>query len=380
MTEQVLTNARIVLDDRVIKGSVVVANGRITDISETPSSVSTAIDLEGDLLIPGLVELHTDSLEGHMTPRPKTDWPATAALIAHDSQIAISGITTVFDAIAVGALSEASTRVTRLKEMISAIDLSVKNRHLRADHLIHLRCETSYPELQTLFDSLVAHPLVRLISVMDHTPGQRQFVSEEKYRTYYQGKFGLSDPEMDEFIIKRKADQKAHGYKNRQHVIKVARARNLSLASHDDATAAHVDEAKMDGMTIAEFPTTMEAAKESHEKGLNVMMGAPNLVRGGSHSGNASARDFAKEGVLDIVSSDYIPNSLLHAAFLLFEQIEGYDLSRAIRTVSKAPAQSAGLHDRGEIKIGYRADLVHVHHTPHHPLIRGVWREGYRIA
>ena len=133
-------------------------------------------------------------------------------------------------------------------------------------------------------------------------------------------------------------------------------------------------------MTIAEFPTTVAAAQASHDGGLKVLMGGPNLVRGGSHSGNVSAIELAKHGVLDIVSSDYVPNSLLHAACLLFDDLDDWDLPRAVRAVTKSPAEAAGLDDRGEIALGRRADLLRVRHTPHHPLIKGVWREGQRIA
>jgi alpha-D-ribose 1-methylphosphonate 5-triphosphate diphosphatase len=380
MTDRILTNARIVLDDTVMSGTVVIEDGRIAAVDDGASSLPDARDMEGDLLIPGLVELHTDNLERHMTPRPQADWPATAALIAHDAQVAVAGITTVFDAIAVGAVFESSARVKRLHEVLSAVATGVRDDLLRADHCLHLRCEVSFPDLQGLLDPIVGDPLVRLISVMDHTPGQRQFASEDKYRIYYKGKYGMSDADLDSFIVQRKADQQRHSAPNRRYVVERARERGLSLASHDDATAAHVDEAVADGMSIAEFPTTVDAADACHRGGLRVMMGAPNLVRGGSHSGNVSAHELARNGLLDIFSSDYVPNSLLHAAFLLYDDVEGYDLPRAIRLVTRTPAESAGLHDRGEIAVGKRADLVRVRHTPHHPLIRGVWREGTRIA
>ena len=380
MKDSILTNARIVLDDEVIHGTVTIDRGRIKDVQSGNCRLPEAHDLEGDLLIPGLVELHTDNLEKHMTPRPKTEWPATAALIAHDSQLAVSGITTVFDAIAIGAIFDSSTRVKRLKEIVDAVETGIRNDLLRADHLIHLRCEITFPDLPDLLDPIIENKLVKLLSIMDHTPGQRQFVAEEKYRVYYQVKFGLNDREMTEFVEKRKIDQQKYGVKQRRYVVGRAKELGLSLASHDDATEEHVAEAVADGMSIAEFPTTVKAAKASHAHGLGVMMGGPNLVRGGSHSGNVSARELADAGVLDIVSSDYVPNSMLHGAFMLYDDVEGYDLPRAIRTVTKAPAQSAGLDDRGEIAPGKRADFVRIRHTPHHPLIRGVWREGTRIA
>ncbi|MEQ9487829.1 MAG: alpha-D-ribose 1-methylphosphonate 5-triphosphate diphosphatase [Alphaproteobacteria bacterium] len=380
MTDMILTNARIVTGDRIVDGTLIVRYGQIGEIAEGKSSAAGAVDMEGDLLIPGLVELHTDSLEGHMTPRPGTDWPATAAVIAHDSQIASAGITTVFDAIAIGALSQTSARIRRLTEMVDALQTAVDAKLLRVDHKLHLRCEVSFPNLPDLLEPLIDHRLVRLISVMDHTPGQRQFVKEEKYREYYQGKFGLTDSAMEAFIREQKAKQVAHGAGNRCYVVNQAQERGISLASHDDATHEHVAEAVSDGMSIAEFPTTVDAAKASRSHGLSVMMGGPNVVRGGSHSGNVSALELAAHGVLDIVSSDYVPFSLLHAAFVLSDKVENISLPQAIAMISKTPAASVGLTDRGEIAIGKRADIVRVHPSPHHPIVRAVWREGNRIA
>lgn len=378
--EHVFTNAQVVLADEVINGTVVIRDDKITDISGGTSGASGATDLAGDLLIPGLVELHTDALESHMQPRPGAHWPATAAIISHDSQLAACGITTVLDAIALGAIMDTSVRVKRLNEMIESLSHARDAGLLRADHLLHLRCEVSYEHLPELFSLMADHDLLRLVSIMDHTPGQRQFVDENQYRKYYQGKFKLSDTEMATFIEERRADQVRFGEKHRRFIVDACRDRGISLASHDDATQEHVDEAVADGITIAEFPTTVEAAKASHDKGIHVMMGAPNVVRGGSHSGNVSARDLAERGYLDIVSSDYVPSSLIHASMLLEDVIEGIDLPTAIRAVTKNPAESAGLHDRGEIAIGKRADLVRIHRSPHHPIVRGVWREGHRVA
>jgi len=378
----VFKNARVVLADEVMENHTVAVgtDGKIRDISAGTCATKSAIDCEGDYLIPGLVELHTDNLEKHTTPRPKTEWPSVAAVMAHDSQLTISGITTVFDAIALGSVVETSERVQQLENMIDGITEARSKDLLRADHLLHLRCEISYPKLQQLFDVFVEHPQLRLVSIMDHTPGQRQFVSLKHYRTYYQGKFGLSDDAMDAFTEERKSDRDRYGDPHRRHVVAVCKDRGISLASHDDATEEHVDEAISDGMSIAEFPTTVEAAKASHDAGLKVMMGGPNLVRGGSHSGNVSAGALAEADVLDIVSSDYIPSSMLQASFKLWEEHENYDLPRAIRVVTKTPAEAAGLTDRGEIAVGKRADLVRVQQLHGHPLVKGVWREGRRVT
>lgn len=380
MMEQVFANAQVVLADEVITGSVLVRDGLIAAIDTGTDASPGAFDFEGDLLIPGLVELHTDGLEGHLQPRPGAHWPALAAVVAHDNQLAAAGITTVLDAIALGALVDTSVRIKRLTEMVDSLAEARRAGILRADHLLHLRCEVSYEQLPEIFDKLVDHEMMRLASIMDHTPGQRQFVDEHHYKVYYQGKFKLSDTEMDAFIKDRREDQARFGERHRRYIVDQCRARGISLASHDDATAEHVNEALSDGVTIAEFPTTVAAAKASHENGIKVMMGAPNVVRGGSHSGNVSARDLASHGYLDIVSSDYVPSSLLHASILLSEHVEGIDLPTAIRAVTKNPADSAGLGDRGEITVGRLGDIVRVHASPHHPVVRGVWRAGQRVA
>jgi alpha-D-ribose 1-methylphosphonate 5-triphosphate diphosphatase len=154
----------------------------------------------------------------------------------------------------------------------------------------------------------------------------------------------------------------------------------LTLASHDDTTIEEVEEAHRDGAVIAEFPTTLEAAHASRQLGMATVMGAPNVVRGGSHSGNASARELAEEGELDILSSDYVPGALLMAAFRLADVKALGGLPGAIRLVAKAPADATGLHDRGEIAIGLRADLLRVASHDGEPVVRAVWREGRRVA
>jgi alpha-D-ribose 1-methylphosphonate 5-triphosphate diphosphatase len=231
-----------------------------------------------------------------------------------------------------------------------------------------------------MFDPLIDDPLVGLLSVMDHTPGQRQFRDVAVYARYYQGKFAMSDEELAEFIETRKADQNAHARANRAHVVQAARDRGLALASHDDATADHVDEAVDDGVVIAEFPTTTEAARASRAGELSVLMGAPNLVRGHSHSGNVSARELAAAGLLDILSSDYIPSSLLFGALTLTRLSDPVDLASAVRTVTLTPARRVGLGDRGEIAVAKRADLVRVRDRDPVPVIRGVWRAGDKVA
>ncbi|TBV07903.1 alpha-D-ribose 1-methylphosphonate 5-triphosphate diphosphatase [Phytopseudomonas dryadis] len=377
--ERILSNARVVTADQVFTGSVVMRDGLIAAVDEGRSQLPQAEDLQGDYLLPGLVELHTDNLEKHMSPRPGVDWPSASAVLTHDAQIVAAGITTVFDALSIGDINPRGKRMQQLPAMLEAIAEAQHSGDARADHRLHLRCELSHPQVLSVFRDLVEHPLVQLVSVMDHSPGQRQFAKEEKYREYYMGKYSLNELEMDAFIEEQLGNARIFSDRHRRAIVEDCRARGLSVASHDDATLAHVQESAAFGMSIAEFPTTLEAARASHAAGLQVLMGAPNIVRGGSHSGNIAAAELARHGVLDILSSDYYPASLLPAALLLAGQDNGYDLPRAMAAVSRVPARAAGLDDRGEIRVGLRADLLQARVRGGQAVIRQVWRQANRV-
>ncbi|HWK45890.1 MAG TPA: alpha-D-ribose 1-methylphosphonate 5-triphosphate diphosphatase [Stellaceae bacterium] len=379
MRVQHLINGRIVLADRVITGAVTLHDDQIVAIDDGASTATDAIDLDGDYLIPGLVELHTDNLEKHVTPRPGARWPALAAVVGHDAQIAAAGITTVLDALAIGESSTGGDRLDTLHSMVDSVVEARRLGMLRADHLLHLRCEISHASCLGLFRSFLGNPLVRMVSIMDHTPGQRQFTKIEKYREYYQKKYAFSDEQFDAFVELQLGNRAQYGDENRRVIVDLAHAEKLTLASHDDATDAHVEEAIADGMVIAEFPTTLDAARRSRTHGMAILMGAPNVVRGGSHSGNISAVDLAEAGLLDILSSDYVPGALLHGAFILAQSSVGIDLAQAIATVTSTPARSVGLTDRGRIEPGLKADLVRVEVVGDLPLVRSVWRSSERV-
>lgn len=389
LNEQILTHAKIVTAERVFTGTVVLRDGLISEVDDSISQLSQAQNLNGDYLLPGLVELHTDNLEKHLSPRPGVDWPSASAVMSHDAQIIAAGITTVFDALSIGDVNPKGKRMQQLPGMVDAIAKANAAEMTRAEHRLHLRCEVCHPDTLSVFRDLVEQPLVQLVSVMDHSPGQRQFALESKYREYYMGKYHLSIEQMDEFIVEQVANSKTYSDRYRRAIVDICLARGLSVASHDDATLAHVEESAAYGMSIAEFPTTLEAAQGCRRLGMSVLMGAPNIVRGGSHSGNIAAATLAEEGLLDILSSDYYPASLLQAAFTLGAQLDesqvsadestGAGLARAMTTVSLAPARSAGLHDRGEIRIGLRADLIHARAIGTLPIIQQVWRQAKRV-
>ncbi|MEX0732158.1 MAG: alpha-D-ribose 1-methylphosphonate 5-triphosphate diphosphatase [Aquisalimonadaceae bacterium] len=377
-SEQILDNASVVLDGEVIHGHVVIRDGHIADVGTGRCNVPHTEDLDGDYLTPGLVELHTDNVERHLIPRPGVRWPTMPGILAHDAAIASAGITTVLDAIACGSDHGKEWRKDICDAVVDGIGEARAAGLLRAEHLLHLRCEVVAPDMPESFARNIDNSLVRLVSIMDHTPGARQFVDMDKFREYYKGKHGLNDAELEAVIAERREMQARYAPIHRDQVVSACRQRNITLASHDDATVEHIEEAVALGVTISEFPTTIAAAETARQRGLATVMGAPNMVRGGSHSGNVAADDLAGLGLLDVMSSDYVPISLMEATWLLNERA-GFTLPEAFRVVSGNPARLLGLTDRGEIAAGKRADLARVRKADHGPVVRQVWRQGLRV-
>src|ERR1700757_3722242 len=380
-SETIIGNARVVLADRVIeRGWIAFVDGHIAEAGEGDPPAGSE-DAAGDLMMAGMIELHTDHLEAHYVPRPKVFWDPIAAVVSYDGQLVTSGITTVLDSLRVWRADGAEDVDGRAGILAAAITSARKDDIPRADHFLHLRCEVPMPDVVEEAKELIDRPDVRLMSLMDHTPGQRQFRDEVKLRDYYRGKGGgMTDAELD-VLFKRRFDyQKAYAAKNMRAIVALAHQYEIPLASHDDTTDENVTDAIRDRVSVAEFPTTMEAARGLHQAGIDILMGAPNVVRGGSHSGNVAAVDLAREGLLDILSSDYVPSSLLMGALQLPKHVPTISLPAAIRTVTKAPAEAVGLSDRGEIATGKRADLIRVHVASSVPVVRSVWREGRRVA
>jgi alpha-D-ribose 1-methylphosphonate 5-triphosphate diphosphatase len=377
-----LANARLVLADEVIEaGWIVAENGVIADLGRG-AAPARAEDMGGDLVIPGLVELHTDHIEAHYMPRPKVHWDPLSAVVSYDAQLATCGITTVLDSLRVWREEEGAEDMSGEAALLAAAITTARDADmLRITHYLHLRCEVPMPQVVAEASELIGRDDVRLVSLMDHTPGQRQFRDEQKLRDYYRGKSGrLTDVELDAMFEKRREDARRHAAPNYRDLVAMARARGIPLASHDDTTADHVAQSIGDGVAIAEFPTTIAAAQALHAGGVRVLMGAPNLVRGGSHSGNVATAELARAGVLDVLSSDYVPASLLMAALHLPHAVPAISLPAAVRTVTKTAAEAVGLGDRGEIAVGKRADLVRIRMAKGIPVVRTVWRAGQRVA
>jgi alpha-D-ribose 1-methylphosphonate 5-triphosphate diphosphatase len=380
MIETVFANAKIITENAIIQGTLMFADGVIRSIDSGRSVPSGAIDCEGDYVAPGLIELHTDNLERHLTPRPKVNWPKRAAVLGHDRELAGAGITSVFDALRVGSEADQKRQgyLRYARETVDHILDQINHRALKVSHHIHLRAELCTETLVEELYEFSENDRVRLVSLMDHTPGQRQFRDLSKHREYLVGKHGYNDAEVEAHWTKLRELQTLYLEKNRAATVAYATEVGAILASHDDTTLEDVLESDRLGITVAEFPTTLEAAEACRAKAQFIVMGAPNIVRGGSHSGNVAAQELARGGLLDILSSDYVPAALLTAAVSLGNLLE--DMAAGIRTVTACPADAVGFDDRGRIAPEKRADLVRFAMHDGLPIIKSVWSRGQRIA
>jgi len=375
-SETVLTNTHLVLQDQVVFGSLILRDGQIAELQ--PGASDTGEDLDGDFLIPGIIDVHTDNLERQVLPRSNARWPSRSALFAHDAQCAAAGVTTVLDALCLGHLGYEPERIRTFQDGVADLDALAGSPLLKAEHFLHLRCEVPASDMMALLEPVAQHPAVRMVSLMDHTPGFGQYADIEIFRRLRR-KEGWAEDRIERSIDELHERRAALRNPNRQRVLALMAGGTVAIASHDDRTAEEIAENHADGIRISEFPVTMEAAKAARAHGMQVIAGGPNIVRGGSHSGNVSVADLVRADVVDALASDYVPASLVEAAFLCVGQA-GINLPQAIALVSDRPARMAGLPDRGRIAPGLRADLVRVRVHEGIAVVRAVWRAGERVA
>lgn len=374
----ILTHVRLVLEDEVVPGTIVFDETGITAVEPGRSHLPGAVDGEGDFVAPGLVEMHTDNLEKHFMPRPQVFWPnGVAAALAHDAQMAAAGVTTVYDAVCAGTNSGAKDyRREIFGTMLQAVEDGMAQGVFRIDHKVHIRCELTGAELLEDVRPHADRPLVSLVSLMDHTPGQRQWRNLQDLERFHTGD-GEKSLEAHRREVQARLKLADNVPANWQAIVELFGSRGIPIATHDDTEVDHVEAGLRSGARISEFPTTLVAARAAKASGMATVAGAPNVVRGGSHSGGVSASELAREGLLDGLSSDYVPSSLLQAVRHLAEE-EGLGLPRAMSLVTANVADMVGLADRGRLRPGLRADLVRFRFAGPTPVLREVWSAGRR--
>lgn len=376
MNKLYLTNGRVVLSDRVeCDGGVLLEDGVIRAVNPESGAGAPEIDLAGKTLLPGMVDLHCDALEKEVEPRPNVHFPLDFAAAQADKRNAAAGITTAFHAISF-AHEELGVRNN---QMAAAVVEAVHawRPHALVDNRVHCRYEITDESGLPLLLQLLAADKVHLFSVMDHTPGQGQFKDIAAYREYVARTYGKSRHEA-EAMIRKKLDSAQGAFERIDELSQAARAKGVAVASHDDDSAARVDTLGKLGITLSEFPVNLDAAQAAKARAMHTIFGAPNILRGKSQSGSVRALDAIRAGLADCLCGDYSPAALIAAVVRLPQQAD-IDLAQAARMVTLNPARAAGLHDRGEIAAGKRADLIALAQISGLPQVSHAWVGGKAV-
>ena len=375
-----LSDLRIVLPDREIaRGALHLREGRIAAIVEG-AGPAEAIRLPGLRAFPGIIDLHGDMLERELHPRPGANIPPDLALFELDKKLAANGITTAYAAISFAWHKDDVFRSEDLARELMAL-VNERRPHLLTDHYVHARFEITNPEAGDVLHDTVNKGHVHLVSVMDHTPGQGQYRNIEAYVQFSvqwtRDKLGRDVTEEDVYAYIESAQERPKAWDAVRSIARVAPQHGLALASHDDDTPQKIDFMHSLGFTISEFPVSLAAGQRAKELGFHVVMGAPNALRGASHSGNLSAGEAVAAGIVDTLATDYYPPAMLHAVYAL-EQRGVLPAREGIKLVAGNPADALGLHDRGVIAEGKRADLCLVDERLR-PRVRATFRAGVPI-
>ena len=373
MPSSYLTHARVIMPDRVLENSaVLIDDGRIVAIEPDGARADRVVDLQGQTLMPGLIDLHCDAIEKEAEPRSRVLFPFDFAVAQVDRRNAAAGITTPFHALSFANNEWGVRNNQTAAQVVRAVHAF--RPHSLVDNRVHCRYEVTDPTSVDVLRALMDEGAVDLLSVMDHSPGQGQFKTLESYLQYMMGNHAMSREQAEE-AAHAKTRAKDGAVARVQALLAHAHALGIATASHDDDSVQRIATMRNLGVSMSEFPITLDTARAAVSCGLPTILGAPNVLRGQSQSGSMRAIDAIRAGVASCLCSDYQPSTLIAAAFAVAAQT---DLSwpQAIALVTANPADACGLADRGRIAVGQRADLVAVAQVGALPLISHTWSAG----
>nr|WP_314359854.1 alpha-D-ribose 1-methylphosphonate 5-triphosphate diphosphatase [uncultured Achromobacter sp.] len=373
MPSSYLTHARVIMPDRVLENSaVLIDDGRIVAIEPDGARADRVVDLQGQTLMPGLIDLHCDAIEKEAEPRSRVLFPFDFAVAQVDRRNAAAGITTPFHALSFANNEWGVRNNQTAAQVVRAVHAF--RPHSLVDNRVHCRYEVTDPTSVDVLRALMDEGAVDLLSVMDHSPGQGQFKTLESYLQYMMGNHAMSREQAEE-AAHAKTRAKEGAVTRVQALLAHAHALGIATASHDDDSVQRIATMRNLGVSMSEFPITLDTARAAVSCGLPTILGAPNVLRGQSQSGSMRAIDAIRAGVASCLCSDYQPSTLIAAAFAVAAQT---DLSwpQAIALVTANPADACGLADRGRIAVGQRADLVAVAQVGALPLISHTWSAG----
>ena len=349
--ETILRSKNVLINEKFISADLVI-KGEFIQRIDVYGSNEIAVDLGDKKVVAGIVDLHSDAIEKEIEPRHGATFPVELAVAELDKKLSMAGVTTMFHAIGFEENPKKKRSLYLAQHQIEEI-YKANEKHLGVDNFIHARFELSATDAVEPIKELIDLGMIRLLSLMDHSPGQGQFKTLEKFKTYYSNYYGLDDDEVQDVVNKKlnKDEDKIND------LINHAKKHNLTLLSHDDDCIQKLQGLLDIGVKISEFPLDLEVAKFAVAKGIATGMGAPNIVRGGSQSGNIAAIELVREGVCKYLCSDYHPTSMLQAVYRMKEDAN-LPLEKGFSMVTSTPAAYANLDDRGVIAEGKRADII----------------------
>ncbi len=368
--QTIIRSKNVLIDGEFKPADVVIQHDKITAVNRY-NSIDVAVDLRERRVVPGFVDLHSDAIEKEIEPRPGARFPVEMAVVELDKKLSMAGITTMYHAVGFNDEELQKGRGTKeSQELIQEIYRANKS-HLGVDNLIHVRFEiTSHSSIKTIKE-LIKSDKVDMLSIMDHSPGQGQFKTLESWKEHHLVCYEIEEHEVDEYLKRKNSKDKVGVIED---LVEFGLKHNLPVLSHDDDTNEKVDTLKSLGVSFSEFPLSIEVAKYAKSQGISTGMGAPNVVRGGSQSGNIAARELVKKGVCDYLCSDYHPSSMLLSPYRLKEDVN-LTLEDGFAMISSTPARLANLTDRGEIKEGKKADIVVIDES-HFPKVVLTFKDG----
>lgn len=369
--ETILRSKNVLINEEFVSADVVIYKDLIKRVDEYGVN-EVAVDLGEKKIAPGIVDLHSDAIEKEIEPRPGATFSIETAVAELDKKLSMAGVTTMFHAIGFEENPKKKRSIDLAKQQIEEI-YTANKKHLGVDNYIHARFELSSDEAVEPIKEVISNGMVKLVSLMDHSPGQGQFKSLESFQKYYGSYYGLNEEEVQSVVDKKlsKDEEKIND------LISHAKEHNLTLLSHDDDCIEKLDGLLNLGVQISEFPLDLEVAKYAVSKGIATGMGAPNIVRGGSQGGNIAAIELVKEDVCKYLCSDYHPTSMLQAVYRMKEDAS-LDIAKGFSMVTSTPAKYANLDDRGEIAVGKKADIIVIDDT-HIPKVVLTLKDGDSI-
>jgi alpha-D-ribose 1-methylphosphonate 5-triphosphate diphosphatase len=377
MSRAYLTHARIVLPDAILENSaLLIEDGFITAIEPEFVTGCPVVDLQGQTLMPGMIDVHCDAIEKEAEPRSRVLFPLDFACAQADRRNAVAGITTPYHAVSFANNKHGVRNNETAAAMIRA--MAAFRQHSLVDNRIHCRYEITDAVAMPVVAALIEEGVVQLVSVMDHSPGQGQFKSLEIYLDYQMRNHGVS-LEQAHAAARAKLDNQEGALERVEYLVGLAQRIGIPTASHDDDSVHRIASMHALGVSMSEFPINIETAQAAIDCGLPTVLGAPNVLRGGSQSGSMRAIDAIEAGVASCLCSDYQPSSLIAAAFAVAD-LSDLSLPQAIALVTANPARACGLQDRGTIALGKRADLISVVRVGRQPLVSHVWSAGRLVA